>query len=185
MLHVHSEQYIGVKSIFHIFTNFFPKASSIIIGMECAGSSDIQDFDTKPRFDKSLLECLKTFQSHQNLLRVCVNIKEYPETFPDCLETFHSVWDFSYFQKISKCLKTLHGASTLSKVSSNFSDCPETFKENYNFHITMQNISGLQKLSGKQCLAAWEIFLLCCKKVSHIFSELPKHTYTYRGQNVT
>ena len=78
--------------------------------------------------------------------------KNFPDEvqmlFPDCPETFQSVWNFF-------------------KPSGNFPDCPETFQTytmfwldfRVNFVNTRKNFPDAQKLSGRQCRCADGVFL--------------------------
>ena len=124
-----------------------------------------QNFCKLPRVFANLQKCWKLSWVFKNFA-VSTNFPECMETFqcPNFPEAFHSA------RKLSRVFRNNPVPNFSSsnvwkffRVPRSFSGCPETFKKIAIFsHISydqLQKKIGLQKLSIKQCLNTWEVFL--------------------------
>ena len=108
-------------------------------------------------------DCSQTFKSAQKL-------QEFFWNFPVCSETFYSVHNlYAKFSNLSRKFPERTEIFQIFQSAQNFPGRPETSMSNckfkkkiviccHIFYVPTQKLSGLLKLSIKQCLNAREVF---------------------------
>ena len=109
--------------------------------------------------------CLETFKAVQKFSRLSRNFSDcwkhslLSKNFQDCQHTFQEVWKLSRLAR--DFLETFYVAQKLSRQSGTFFDLIHSYVDvNFmvNFVNTHKNFMDAQKLSGRKCRHAEEVF---------------------------
>ena len=70
------------------------------------------------------------FEEHSQRCRfICLTAAQTENFFPNCLQTFYTVWKLSRpFKNFTNCPETFQTVQKLSRLSVNLPGCPETFQ---------------------------------------------------------
>ena len=79
----------------------------------------------------------------RNLSKLTGKLCTLSGNFPDCSETFQTIWKLSRLSgNFPDCPETFRTIPKLSRLTGNFSDCPETFQSVRKTFQTFRTLSG-------------------------------------------